>query len=130
MNSAYHPQTDGQSERKIQYLEDLLHACALEYKEGWYELLPLVEFTYNNSYHTGICMAPFEAFYGRKCRIPLCWVQVGENLLFGPKMIQETTERIKVIQEKMRSAQSWQKSYVDHRRPKLELQEDDHFFCE
>ncbi|MDV3201146.1 MAG: hypothetical protein Q8877_03040, partial [Sweet potato little leaf phytoplasma] len=72
LSSAYHPQTDGQSERTIQSLEDLLRACALEYSESWDQILPLVEFTYNNSFHASIGMAPFEALYGRRCRTPLC----------------------------------------------------------
>jgi len=73
LSSAYHPQTDGQSERTIQTMEDLLRACVLDYQGSWDELLPLIEFTYNNSFHTSIGMAPYEALYGRKCRTPLCW---------------------------------------------------------
>jgi len=128
MSSAYHPQTDGQSERTIQSLEDLLRACTLEYSESWNQLLPLVEFTYNNSFHASIGMAPFEALYGRKCRTPLCWFQVGENTIIGPDVVQETTEKVKVIQAKMRAAQSRQKSYADRRRTKLEFQEGEHVF--
>nr|KYP61005.1 Retrotransposable element Tf2 [Cajanus cajan] len=74
LSSAYHPQTDGQSEKTIQSLEDLLRACVLDHLGSWEEVLPLVEFTYNNSYHASIGMAPFEALYGRRCRTPLCWV--------------------------------------------------------
>ncbi|XP_027922551.1 uncharacterized protein LOC114180431 [Vigna unguiculata] len=72
MSSAYHPQTDGQSERTIQSLEDLLRECVLDHLGGWSEVLPLAEFTYNNSYHSSIGMAPYEALYGRRCRTPLC----------------------------------------------------------
>lgn len=72
MSSAYHPQTDGQSDRTIQSLEDLLRACVLEHSGNWDELLPLIEFTYNNSFHSSTGMAPYEALYGRRCRIPLC----------------------------------------------------------
>ena len=85
LSSAYHPQTDGQSERTIQSLEDLLRACVLERKESWDKVLPLIEFTYNNSFHASIGMAPFEALYGRKCRTPLCRFETGENLLLGPR---------------------------------------------
>ncbi|GKE83955.1 putative reverse transcriptase domain-containing protein [Tanacetum coccineum] len=78
MSTAYHPQTDGQSERTIQTLEDMLRACAIDFGKGWVNHLPLVEFSYNNSYHASIKAAPFEALYGRKCRSPVCWTEVGE----------------------------------------------------
>ncbi|WVZ09239.1 hypothetical protein V8G54_013769 [Vigna mungo] len=93
MSSAYHPQTDGQTERTIQSLEDLLRVCVLDHLGGWSEVLPLVEFTYNNSYHSSIGMAPFEALYGRRCRTPLCWFQDGEAILIGPELLQQTTEK-------------------------------------
>ncbi|GJV99415.1 putative reverse transcriptase domain-containing protein [Tanacetum coccineum] len=79
MSTAYHPQTDGQSERTIQTLEDMLRACAIDFGKGWVNHLPLVEFSYNNSYHASIKAAPFEALYGRKCRSPVCWTEVGET---------------------------------------------------
>ncbi|GJW81772.1 putative reverse transcriptase domain-containing protein [Tanacetum coccineum] len=75
MSTAYHPQTDGQSERTIQTLEDMLRACVMDFGKGWDRHLPLVEFSYNNSYHTSIKVAPFEALYGRKCRSPICWAE-------------------------------------------------------
>ncbi|GJV77036.1 putative reverse transcriptase domain-containing protein [Tanacetum coccineum] len=93
MSTAYHPQTDGQSERTIQTLEDMLRACAIDFGKGWVNHLPLVEFSYNNSYHASIKAAPFEALYGRKCRSPVCWTEVGEAQILGPELIQETTER-------------------------------------
>ncbi|GJX53796.1 putative reverse transcriptase domain-containing protein [Tanacetum coccineum] len=81
MSTAYHPQTDGQSERTIQTLEDMLHACVIDFEKGWDRHLPLVEFFYNNSYHTSIKAAPFEVLYGRKCRLPICWVEVGDKVM-------------------------------------------------
>nr|GFB52774.1 putative reverse transcriptase domain-containing protein [Tanacetum cinerariifolium] len=78
MSTAYHPETDGQSERTIQTLEDMLRACAIDFGKGWVNHLQLVEFSYNNSYHATIKAAPFEALYGRKCRSPVCWTEVGE----------------------------------------------------
>jgi hypothetical protein len=87
ISTAFHPQTDGQSERVIQILEDLLRACALEFGESWEEHLSLVEFTYNNSYHSTIGMAPFEALYSRKCRTPLCWEEVGDRKLYGAELV-------------------------------------------
>ncbi|GJX75799.1 putative reverse transcriptase domain-containing protein [Tanacetum coccineum] len=78
MSTAYHPETDGQSERTIQTLEDMLRACVIDFGKGWEKHLPLVEFSYNNSYHASIKAAPFEALYGRKCRSPVCWAEVGD----------------------------------------------------
>jgi len=102
LSSAYHPQTDDQTERTIQSLEDLLRACVLEQGVSWVECLLLIEFTYNNSFHSSIGMAPFEALYGRRCRTPLCWYESGESALLGPDVVQETTEKVKMIQEKMK----------------------------
>ncbi|GJT14403.1 putative reverse transcriptase domain-containing protein [Tanacetum coccineum] len=87
MSTAYHPQTDGQSERTIQTLKDMLCACAINFGKGWVNHLPLVEFSYNNSYHASIKAAPFEALYGRKCRSPVCWAEVGEVQLTGPEIV-------------------------------------------
>ncbi|GJZ65866.1 putative reverse transcriptase domain-containing protein [Tanacetum coccineum] len=81
MSTAYHSQTDGQSERNFQTLEDMLRACAIDFGKGWVNHLPLVEFSYNNSYHASIKAAPFEALYGRKCRSPLfVWNESGIKL--------------------------------------------------
>ncbi|GJU29801.1 putative reverse transcriptase domain-containing protein [Tanacetum coccineum] len=83
MSTAYHPQTDGQSERTILTLEDMLRTCAIDFGKGWVNHLPLFEFSYNNSYHASIKAAPFEALYGRKCRSPVCWTEVGEAQILG-----------------------------------------------
>ncbi|GKE43985.1 putative reverse transcriptase domain-containing protein [Tanacetum coccineum] len=79
MSTAYHPQTDGQSERTIQTLEDILRACVLDFVGSWDVHLPLVEFSYKISYHFSVRCAPFEALYGRKCRSPIMWAKVGEE---------------------------------------------------
>ncbi|KAD4889427.1 hypothetical protein E3N88_21500 [Mikania micrantha] len=94
MSTAYHPQMDGQSERTVQTLEDTLRSCVIDFGNSWETHLPLVEFSYNNSYYTSIGAAPFEALYGRKCRSPLCWAEVGESQLTGPELVHETTEKI------------------------------------
>ncbi|GKA42078.1 putative reverse transcriptase domain-containing protein [Tanacetum coccineum] len=78
---AYHLQTNGQSERNIKTLEDILRACVIDFEKGWVNHLPLVEFSYNNSYHASIKAAPFEALYGRKCRSPVCWAKVGDRVM-------------------------------------------------
>ena len=97
LSSAYNPQTDGQTERTIQSLEDLLKACVLEQKGICESFLPLIEFTYNNSFHSTIGMAPYEALYGRRCRTPLCWLEPRENFTLGPIVAQQTTEKVKLI---------------------------------
>ncbi|GJV65984.1 putative reverse transcriptase domain-containing protein [Tanacetum coccineum] len=119
MSTAYHPETDGQSERTIQTLEDMLRACVIDFGKGWINHLPLVEFSYNNSYHASIKAAPFEALYGRKCRSPVCWAEVGEAQLTGPDLIQETTEKIIQIKQRIQAARDRQKSYADlkHQTP-------------
>ncbi|GJS25935.1 putative nucleotidyltransferase, ribonuclease H [Tanacetum coccineum] len=94
MSTAYHPETDGQSERTIQMLEDMLRACVINFGSSWDRHLPLVEFSYNNSYHASIKAAPFEALYGRKCRSPICWSEVGDSQLTSPELVRETTEMI------------------------------------
>ena len=128
LSTAFHSQTDGQSERTIQTLEDMLRACVLDLGGNWEEHLPLVEFAYNNSFHSSIGMAPFEALYGRKCRSPIYWDEVGERKLLGPELVQITTEKIKLIRERLRTAQSRQKNYADRRRRDLEFQVGDYVF--
>ncbi|GJV18063.1 putative reverse transcriptase domain-containing protein [Tanacetum coccineum] len=103
INTTYHSQTSGQSERTIQTLEDMLRACVLEFGNGWLKHLPLVEFSYNNSYHASIKAAPFEALYGRKCHSPVCWAEVGQVQLTGPELVQETTERIIQIKQRIQT---------------------------
>ncbi|GJS17425.1 putative reverse transcriptase domain-containing protein [Tanacetum coccineum] len=122
MSTAYHLQTDGQSERTIQTLEDILFACVLDFGKGWDKHLSLVELSYNNSYHTSIKVAPFEALYGRKCRSPICWAEIGDSQLTSPKIIYETTEKIVQIKSRIQAARDRQKSYADVRRKPLEFQ--------
>ncbi|GJY79754.1 putative reverse transcriptase domain-containing protein [Tanacetum coccineum] len=121
MSTAYHPQTDGQSEHTIQTLEDMLRACILEFEGSWDVHLPLVEFSYNNSYHSSVRYDPFEALYGRKCHSPIMWAEVGEGQLIGPELVQETTEKISQIKDKLKAARDRQKSYADKRRKPLEF---------
>ncbi|GKC36198.1 putative reverse transcriptase domain-containing protein [Tanacetum coccineum] len=102
MSTTYHPENDGQSERTIQTLEDMLRACVIDFGKGWEKHLPLVEFSYNNSYHASIKAAPFEALYGRKCRSPVCWAKVGDVQLTGPEIIYETTEKIVRIRQRLK----------------------------
>ncbi|GKA47435.1 putative reverse transcriptase domain-containing protein [Tanacetum coccineum] len=122
MSTAYHPQTDGQCERTIQTLEDMLHACTIDFGKGWVNHFSLVEFSYNNSYHASMKAAPFEALYGRKCRSPVCWAEVGQVQLIGSEIVQETTEKIIRIKKRMQVARDRQKSYADLKRKPMEFQ--------
>ncbi|GJT03278.1 putative reverse transcriptase domain-containing protein [Tanacetum coccineum] len=122
MSTAYHPQTDGQSERTIQTLEDMMCACAIDFGKGWVNHLPLVMFLYNNSYHGSIKAAPFEALYGRKCRSPVCWAEVGEVQLTGLEIVQETTEKIIQIKQRMQATHDRQKSYADLKHKPMDFQ--------
>ena len=106
MSTAFYPQTDGQSERTIQVLEDMLRACVLDHKGSWEEHFPLMEFSYNNSYQASIQMAPYEALYGRPCRSPLCWTEVRESSITGPDLIRDTSEKVNLIRQRLLMAQS------------------------
>jgi hypothetical protein len=121
-STAYHPQTDGQTERVNQILEDMLRACVLAYGAKWEDCLPFAEFSYNNSYQASLQMAPFEALYGRKCRTPLNWSETGDSQIFGPDILQEAEEKVRMIREYLKAAQSRQKSYADKRRRELTFQ--------
>ncbi|KAL0562084.1 hypothetical protein IC582_002534 [Cucumis melo] len=127
-STAFHPQTDGQTERLNQVLEDMLRACALEFPGSWDSHLHLMEFSYNNSYQATIGMAPFEALYGKCCRSPVCWGEVGEQRLMGPELVQSTNEAIQKIRSRMHTAQSRQKSYADVRRKDFEFEVGDKVF--
>ncbi|GJX63115.1 putative reverse transcriptase domain-containing protein [Tanacetum coccineum] len=122
MSTVYHPQTDGQSEITIQTLEDMLRACVTDFGNGWVRHLPLVEFSYNNSYHTSIKAAPFDALYGRKCRSPVCWAEVRQVQLTGLEMVQEITKKVIQIKQRMQAARDRQKSFVDLKRKPMEFQ--------
>nr|GEX96279.1 putative reverse transcriptase domain-containing protein [Tanacetum cinerariifolium] len=122
MSTAYHPQADSQSERMIQTLEDMLRACVIDFGSGWDKHLPLAQFSYTNSYHASIKVAPFEALYGRKCRSLVRWSEVGYAQLMGPEMIRETIEIIVQIKNQLLDARSRQKSYADVRRKPLEFE--------
>nr|GEV32406.1 putative reverse transcriptase domain-containing protein [Tanacetum cinerariifolium] len=102
MSTAYHPQTDGQSERTIQTLEDILRAYVIDFGGSWDVHLPLVEFSYNNSYYLSIRYALFEALYGRKCRSPILWAEIRESRLIGTELVQETTDKVSPLKGMIR----------------------------
>ena len=127
-STTFHPQTDDQSERTIQTFEDMLRACVMEFRGSWDTHLSLMEFAYNNSYQASIGMAPYESLYGRKCRTPVCWDEVGERKLVGSEIVQMTCDKVKVIRERLKNAQDIQKRYADSRRRDLEFEVDDMVF--
>ncbi|KAA3473738.1 DNA/RNA polymerases superfamily protein [Gossypium australe] len=116
-STAFHPQTDGQSERIIQILEDMLRGCVIDFRGSWEEFLPLEEFAYNNSYQSSIQMAPYEALY-----------ELGERRVFGPKLVSETEEKVKLIRTRLKEASDRHKSYADLKRKDIEFAVGDQFF--
>nr|GEV04512.1 putative reverse transcriptase domain-containing protein [Tanacetum cinerariifolium] len=125
ISTDYHPQTDKQSDRTIQTLEDMLRACVIDFGGSWEVHLSLPEFSYNNSYkkmYSSIQCAPFEALYGRKCRSPVLWAEIGKSRLIGPKLVQEMTDKVVLIKEKLKATRDHQKSYADNRRKPLEFE--------
>jgi transposase InsO family protein len=115
-SSAYHPQTDGQTKRTNQILEDMLRACALKYGKSWDKSLPYTEFSYNSSYQASIKMTPYEALYGRQCRTPLFWSETGESQVFGPEVLKDADKQVQMVRESLKVAQTQQKSYANKRR--------------
>ncbi|CAN1167912.1 Transposon Tf2-6 polyprotein [Linum perenne] len=111
--SAYHLESDGQTEITILTLEELLRSCVTDWKGSWVDHLPLIEFAYNNQYHSSLGVAPYEALYGRRCRTPLCWDEEGLRQIEGPEIVQITVDKVKMIKDRLRVAQDRQKVYVD-----------------
>ncbi|CAL8153349.1 unnamed protein product [Prunus armeniaca] len=109
-------------------MEDMLRACVLDFKGGWDEHLALIEFAYNNSYHSSIDMALYEALYGMTCRSPICWVEVSDNKVMGTDVVQKTMEMVSIIGDRIHTAQSRQKSYADKKRRSVEFEFGDHVF--
>jgi hypothetical protein len=121
-SSAYHPQTDGQTERTNKILEDMLRAYALKYGKSWDKSLPYAEFSYNNSYQASIEMARYEALCGWQCRTPLFWSQTRESHVFRPKVLKDAEKQVQMVRESLKVAQSQQKSYADKRRRDLSFE--------
>jgi hypothetical protein len=121
-SSAYHPQTDGQTKRTNQILEDMLRACALKCGKSWDKSLPYTKFSYNNSYQASIEMAPYEALYGRQCRTLLFWSQTGESQVFRLEVLKDVEKQVQMVHKNLMVAQSRQKSYAEKRRRDLSFE--------
>ncbi|XP_070011104.1 uncharacterized protein [Nicotiana sylvestris] len=128
LSTAFHPQTDGQAERTIQTLEDMMRAYVIDFGGNWDDRLPLIEFAYNNSYQASIGMAPYKALYGQRCRSPVGWFEPAEVPLIGPEFVCEALEKVQLIRERLKAAQSCQKSYSDKRHRELEFMVGDKVF--
>ncbi|KAL4295400.1 hypothetical protein GQ457_12G029270 [Hibiscus cannabinus] len=128
LSTAFHPQIDAQSERVIQILEDMLRACVIDFGKNWERSIPLVEFAYNNSYQSSIQMAPFEVLYGRRCRTPLYWSELGENKVLGPQMIQDTEKQVRIIHDRLKQAFDHQKAYAYAKRRDIRHEVGDRVF--
>ncbi|WMV49423.1 hypothetical protein MTR67_042808 [Solanum verrucosum] len=115
LSTAFHPQIDGQSERTIQTLEDMLRSCVLDFGGSWDKYLPLTEFAYNNSFQANTQMAPYEALYGRRCRSPIGWFEAGEAKVLGPDLVKSLIDKVQLIRQRLLAAQSRQKAYADKR---------------
>lgn len=127
-NTAYHPQTDGQLERTIQTLKDMLRACVLDFSDNWYKYLPLYEFTYSNNYHSSIGMLSYATLYDRPCCSLSCWSEVRNQRRLELDFIQETIEKVAIIRKNLATAESCQKNYADNRRQPLEFAVGDQVF--
>ena len=103
-STVFHPQTNGQSERVIQVLEDMLQGCVLDFSGSWDRYIPLMEFAYNNSYQSSIGTAPYETFYGRICRTPMCWTELHEHKIIGLDLVKGTEEKVQIIQHRLKAA--------------------------
>jgi hypothetical protein len=125
---AYHPQTDGQTKRVNQILEDVLRACVMKHHGSWDKKLPWAEFSYKNSYQESLKMAPFEVLYGRRCRPPLNWIEPKEKVIFGANIINEAQAIVHRIQDNIRVVKSRQESYANMRRRPLEFEVGDHVY--
>ncbi|XP_052487270.1 uncharacterized protein LOC128041323 [Gossypium raimondii] len=126
--TAFHHQTDEQSERVIQILEYMFRCCVLEFEGNCEKYMPLVEFAFNNSYQSNIKMALYEALYGHKCRTPLYWTELSEKKIHGIDLISETEKKVKVNWDSLKAASDRQNYYVDLKRKEIEFQVGDNVF--
>ena len=127
-STAFHPQTDGQSERLIQVLEDMLRGYVMEFTGSWDRYISLIEFAYNNSYQSSIGMAPYEALYGRRCRTHVCWTELNEHKVISPDIVKDTESKVQVIRQRLKAASDRQKSYSDLKRKDIEYEVGDKVF--
>ena len=127
-STSYHPQTDGQTERTNQIIEDMLHMYVRTKPNKWEDYLHLVEFAYNNGYQTSSKLSPFEILYDKKCTTPISWDNPADRLMVGLEMLQEMESMVRKVQHNLKEAQDKHKSYADQKRRPLEFQVGDHVY--
>ena len=127
-STVFHPQIDGQSEKLIQILEDMLRGCVMEFPRSWDRYIPLMEFSYNNSYQASIGMASYKTLYGRRCRTVVCWTELNEHKMIGPDIVKDIEEKVQVIRQRLKAASDRQKSYADLKRRDIEYEVGDKVF--
>ena len=116
LSTTYHPQSDGQTERVNQIIEDMLIMYVMEKPSKWEDFLYLVEFAYNNGYQASLKMSPFEALYGRNCSVPMRWDKPMDRLIVGPKLLQEMEQQVAKIKHNLKAAQDRKNNYADRDR--------------
>ena len=109
-------------------LEDMLQDCVLDFPRSWDRYIPLMEFSYYNSYQSSIGMAPYEALYGRRCRTPMCWTELDEHKIIGPDLVKEMEEKVRIIQQRLKAASDRQRSYTNLKRNDIEYEVGDKVF--
>ena len=127
-STAFHSQTNGQSERVIQVLEDMLRGYVLDISGSWDRYIPLMEFSNNNSYQSSISMASYEALYGRRCRTPICWTELNEHKIIDPDLVKDIEEKVQIIQQRLKAASDRQRSYANLKRKDIEFEVRDKVF--
>ena len=127
-STAFHPQTDGQSEIVIQMLEDMIRGCVLDFSGSWDKYIPLMEFAYNNSYQSSIGMALYEALYGRRCITPMCLTELNGHKIIGPDLVKGIEEKVQIIQQRLKAASYRQRSYANLKIKDIEYQVGDKVF--
>ena len=114
-STVYHPQTDGQTERVNQIVEDMLRMHVMHWPKKLEDYIPLVEFAYNNNYQEYLKMSPFEVLYGRQCKIPISWSNPMDIISIGPDMLKEMEQQVVQISQNLKIAQDRQKSYANRK---------------
>ena len=128
MSAVFHPQIDGQSERVIHVLENMLRGYVLDFPRSWDRYIPLMEFSYNSSYQSSIGIAPYEALYGRRCRTPMCWTELDKHKILGLDLVKDTEEKVQIIQQRLKAVSDRQKSYANLKRKDIEFEVGDKVF--
>ena len=122
LRTVFHHRMDGEAEHTIKNLEYILKACVIDFKGSLDNHLPLIEFSFDNTYHSSIFVAPFDAVYGRRCTSLVGWFEVGDSSLLGSEIIYKVFGKVRMISDRLKTSYNQHKSYTDNRRRDLEFQ--------